>query len=122
MIDIFKNKRINKCNNKKCSDKIHQGGAVAAPVGGQILSEVLPYLELQKDNQGQIEETEEVEVPEIREMNISDAKKVLKEIGLEIETNIEITSEMKENEIVIKEQLPKPGIKVKKGSKISVEV
>ena len=83
---------------------------------------MLPYLELQKDNQEQIEEMEEVEVPEIREMNISDAKKVLKERGLEIEINIEITSEIKEDEIVIKEQLPKPGIKVKKGSKISVEV
>ena len=31
-----------------CSDKIHQGGGVAAPVGGQIFSEVLPYLELEK--------------------------------------------------------------------------
>ncbi len=100
----------------------HQGGAVAAPVGGQILSEVLPYLELQKDNQEQIEETEEVEVPEIREMSIKDAKKVLKEIGLEIETNIEITSDMKEEDLIIKEQLPKPGIKVKTGSKISVEI
>lgn len=28
----------------------HQGGAVAAPVGGKVLSEVLPYLEAQKDN------------------------------------------------------------------------
>lgn len=27
-----------------CSDKIHQGGGVAAPLGGQILNEVLPYL------------------------------------------------------------------------------
>ncbi len=100
----------------------HQGGAVAAPVGGQILGEVLPYLELQKDNQEETEEIEEVEVPEIREMNLSDAKKMLKEAGLEIQTNIEITKEMKEAEIIIKEQLPKPGIKVKKGSKISVEI
>lgn len=29
---------------------------------------------------------------------------------------------MKEEEIIIKEQLPKPGIKVKQGSKISVEI
>lgn len=28
----------------------HQGGGVAAPIGGQILSEVLPYLEIQKTN------------------------------------------------------------------------
>lgn len=55
-------------------------------------------------------------------MNLKEAKQVLKEAELEIETNIEITSEMKEEEIIIKEQLPKPGIKVKKKSKISVEI
>ena len=101
---------------------MHQGGAVAAPVGGQILSEVLPYLELQKDKQEEGDIVEEVEVPELRGMNIEDATKTLKEIGLELETNVEITKEMKKEEIIINEQLPKPGIKVKKGSKISVEI
>lgn len=95
---------------------------MAAPVGGQILGEVLPYLELQKDNQNEEEVLEEVEVPEIRDMNFSDAKKALKEVGLEIQTNIEITEEMKLEEIIIKEQTPKPGIKVKKGSKVNVEI
>lgn len=99
----------------------HQGGAVAAPVGGQILGDVLPYLQLQQDNENK-EIIEEVEVPELRNRNVKEAKKVLKEVGLEIETNIEITKEMKEEELIIKEQLPKPGIKVKKGSKISVEI
>ena len=28
----------------------HQGGGVAAPIGSQVLGEVLPYLEVQKDN------------------------------------------------------------------------
>lgn len=99
----------------------HQGGAVAAPVGGQILGDVLPYLQLQQDNENK-ETIEEVEVPEIRNENIKNAKKVLKELGLEIETNIEVTGEMKEEELIIKEQLPKPGIRVRKGSKISVEI
>ncbi len=100
----------------------HQGGAVAAPVGGQILAEVLPYLELQKDKQEEGDIVEEVEVPELRGMNVEDATKTLKEIGLELETNVEITKEMKKEEIIINEQLPKPGIKVKEGSKISVEI
>ncbi len=78
-------------------------------------------MELTKDNQETTEEIEEVIVPEIRNLNLKDAKKTLKELGLEIQTNVEITKEMKE-EIIIKEQLPKPGIKVRKGSKISVEV
>ncbi|MCI8352995.1 MAG: PASTA domain-containing protein [Clostridia bacterium] len=100
----------------------HQGGAVAAPVGGQILGEVLPYLELQKDKEEEIDKEEEVEVPEIRDMNYTDAKKTLKEVGLEIETNIELTEDLKIEEIIIKEQTPKPGIKVNKGSKISVDI
>ncbi len=53
---------------------------------------------------------------------MKEAKKVLNEIGLELETNIEITQDMKPEEIIIKEQLPKPGINVKKGSKINVEL
>ena len=55
-------------------------------------------------------------------MNYKEAKKLLQDLGLEIEANVEITEEMKEEEIIIKEQLPKPGIRVKKESKISVEI
>lgn len=55
-------------------------------------------------------------------MNFADAKKTLKEVGLEIETNIELTEDVKPEEIIIKEQIPKPGIKVNKGSKINVEI
>ena len=33
---------------KLSSDKIHQGGGVAAPIGGQIFNEILPYLEINK--------------------------------------------------------------------------
>ncbi len=86
----------------------HQGGAVAAPVGGQILGDVLPYLELTKDNKETTEEIEEVEVPEIRNLNLQEAKKKLQEVGLEITFNREIGEEEKEEEIIIKEQLPKP--------------
>lgn len=33
-----------------CSDKSNQGGGVAAPVGGKVLGEVLPYLCPDKNN------------------------------------------------------------------------
>ena len=86
----------------------HQGGAVAAPVGGQILSDVLPYLELKKDNEQEEEKTEEVEVPEIRGLNLQEAKKKLKETDLEITVNREVGEEEKGEDIIIKEQIPKP--------------
>lgn len=86
----------------------HQGGAVAAPVGGQILADVLPYLELKKDNEQEEETIEEVEVPEIRGLNLQEAKKKLQEVGLEITVNREIAEGEKEEDITVKEQIPKP--------------
>lgn len=103
-----------------CSDKIHQGGAVAAPVGGQVLSEILPYLELAKDNEKEEDKIEQVTVPEIRKISIKEAKNTLKEVGLELD--YEEKEDQDINELIIKEQNPKPGIKVKKGSKISIEI
>lgn len=100
----------------------HQGGAVAAPVGGQVLGDILPYLELKKDNEQTTENLEEVEVPEIRNLNLKDVKKALKEAGLEINLQVELGENAKEEDIIIKEQSPKPGIKVNKGSKIKVEM
>lgn len=86
----------------------HQGGAVAAPVGGQILADVLPYLELKKDNEQEEETIEEIEVPEIRGLNLQQAKKKLQEVGLEITVNREIEEGEKEEDITVKEQIPKP--------------
>ena len=43
----------------------HQGGGVATPIASQVLGEVLPYLEVQKDNQEDVNVQEEVEVPSI---------------------------------------------------------
>ena len=100
----------------------HQGGAVAAPVGGQVLGDILPYLELNKDNEETKEQVEEVEVPEIRCLNLKDAKKTLKELELDINLQVELGEDAKEEDIKIKEQSPKPGIKVNKGSKINIEV
>lgn len=99
---------------------MHQAGAVAAPVGGQVLSEVLPYLELSKDNEKEEDKIEQVIVPEIRSMSVKEAKNILKENGLELDYQEKEGQDT--NEIVIKEQNPKPGIKINKGSKISIEI
>lgn len=98
----------------------HQGGGVAAPVGGQILSEVLPYLELQEDNEEETEEVVEIEVPELRNQTVEEAKSKLKELGLELQINQEIDENI--NEKVIINQVPLPGIKINSGSKIYVDI
>ena len=91
----------------------HQGGGVAAPVGGQILSEVLPYLETEK-MQDEEEIIEEVVMPNLTGLTLKEAKKLVNEIGLEI--NIE--EEVDKENTVINEQTPKEGIKVNKGTKV----
>ena len=77
---------------------------VAAPIASQVLGEVLPYLEIQKE---EIEEKVEVEVPEL---------------GLEL--NYEKKDDIKINEIETKiiNQLPKKGIKIIQGNKVIVEI
>ena len=99
----------------------HQGGGVAAPVGGQILGEVLPYLELKQDKETEEAEKEEVEMPEIRNKTVKGAREILKELGLELEIN-NLTEEINENETYVKEQIPKPGIKITKETKVYIDI
>lgn len=95
----------------------HQGGAVAAPVGGKVLGEVLPYLELKKDGETQEDKKQQVEVPNIEGMTVSDAIKELKKNNLELQIRNEPEEYDKKTQ-VIKEQLPKKGIQVYEGTKI----
>ena len=91
----------------------HQGGGVAAPVGGQIFSEILPYMEVSQGNQEEIEPVEEIETPDIVGKSIKEAEKALKEAGLEL--SIEGITE--EN----KEKTPKPGIVVNQGTNVYIK-
>jgi len=95
----------------------HQGGAVAAPIASQVLGEVLPYLEVKKQETEE-ENTEEVTVPNVTGMSIKEAEKILKELGIEIQIDEEGID--KENTTIHK-QIPKEGIKINKGSKIIVK-
>lgn len=98
----------------------HQGGGVAAPVGGQVFSEILPYLEVTQGNTDEVEQIEQVQVPDITEKTISEAQKILKDNSLEmvIENNSE---ELDKDNIIIKEQIPKAGITVNSASKIYIK-
>lgn len=94
---------------------------MAAPVGGQVLREVLPYLELAKDNEKEEDKKKQMEVPNIEQMKVADAIKILKESNLDLQ--IQNTYEgLDKNTAIIKEQLPKQGISVYEGTKILVKV
>ena len=97
----------------------HQGGGVAAPVGGQILSEVLPYLQVKQGNPDQVEKKEEIKMPDVTGKTIEEAEEILKEKELEIKINNE-TEDLDKKETKVKKQIPEPGIKVYKGSCVYV--
>ena len=92
---------------------------MAAPVGGQILSEILPYLEVNQGNEDEVEQVEQVSTPDILGKSIKEAEKILKESGLELTIENEPEELDKENTFV-QEQTPKSGIIVNEGSKINV--
>ena len=60
-------------------------------------------------------------MPEIRNKTVEEAKKILKEYDLELEINNQ-AEDTNEKECIIKEQIPKPGIKIKKDTKVYVDI
>ena len=99
----------------------HQGGGVAAPIGSQIFGEVLPYLEVVKDNEEEEQVKNDVQVPNIEGKSIKEAESILKENNLKLVINNEQEGIDKENTI-IKEQTPKAGVKVKEEANVYVEL
>ena len=86
----------------------HGGGGVAAPVANQILTEVLPYLEVSKDNITQEDVKTNIE-----------AKNVMKEVGLELcfrNDEMEVP-----DDFIISNQVPGEGVQIVQGSSIIVE-
>ena len=97
----------------------HQGGGVAAPVGGQVLSEVLPYLEVNKDNESDENVINKVNVPDLEGLTVKEAKGQLKELNLNIQCSEDETEDSEEH--VIQEQIPVSGVEVFEGSTIIVK-
>lgn len=103
----------------------HQGGGVAAPIAAQVLGEVLPYLEIEKDNETEEEKKEEVEIPNLVGMTVKEAKKLLEELGLEAEIKNSSDEDSNEEDVdnsdkIIIEQLPKAGIRIKQQNSVII--
>ena len=97
----------------------HGGGGVAAPVANQILSEVLPYLEVAKDNITQDDIKMNVEVPNIVGLTYKEAKSVTEELGVELyfrNENFEVS-----DDYIIVNQVPAQGVQIMQGSGIIIE-
>lgn len=96
----------------------HQGGQVAGPVVSQMLSEILPYLDVPSDSTtSESDSSNLITLPEIRNKTVSEAEKVLKDAGF---SSIKISCSGDPNSTLVADQVPKPGIKLQKSATIMV--
>lgn len=96
----------------------YYGSTIAAPVIGDVLEDVLKYMDVQPvytDEEKVKIEKSYVKVPNVTGMNIKDASSLLEKLGLEHNVTINVDEEM-----TVKEQYPKEGIEVMKGSVITI--
>ena len=80
----------------------------------------MPYLEVTKSNIDEVENVEQVETPDVTQKTISEADKLLKESGLELVIE-DGADGLDYSNMIVKEQIPRPGITVNKGSKVYVK-
>lgn len=94
----------------------HQGGQVAGPVVSQMLSEILPYLNVPstEDSTNNNKNDNYLTVPDVKNKTVAEAEKVLKANGFNTKTYVNGDS----NSILVENQTPKPGGAVPKNSLI----
>ncbi len=88
--------------------KGHQGSAVAAPVASQILSEVLPYLQVSSDNSDSSSYST-VTLPNVVNKTVAEAKKLLEKNGFTCSTSADSSD-------IVTQQYPVKGSELVKGS------
>lgn len=91
----------------------HQGGTLAGPVVGQMLTEILPYLGIPSDNtQTSTSSDNSIIVPDVRNKTVTEAEKILTDAGFNVKTYVDGDP----NNILVADQTPKPGAYLTKNS------
>ncbi|MCX7921312.1 MAG: penicillin-binding transpeptidase domain-containing protein [Clostridia bacterium] len=88
----------------------HTGGYIAAPVAGKLVEDILNYLGIERQYTEDDKKLlmQEVPVPDVRNVTIEEARKILKEKGLEYK----VEGDANNKDAVIMEQTPKPNASV----------
>ena len=96
------------------------GGQIAAPVVAQVLSEVLPYLEIPSNNSSitttptdTYNSLQTTALPDVKNKTVAQAKKILENAGFKCSTT-------SSDESIISEQIPKPGTALIKGAVVKI--
>ena len=91
----------------------HQGGMLAGPVVSQMLSEILPYLEIPStETSSNTFSSDLIMVPDVRNKTVAEAEKILKNTGFTTKSYVNGDS----NSLLVVDQTPKPGAYLKKNS------
>lgn len=91
----------------------HQGGQLAGPVVSQMLSEILPYLEIPStETSSNTSSSDLIMVPDVRNKTVAEAEKILKSAGFTTKSYVNGDS----NSLLVVDQTPKPGAYLKKNS------
>jgi len=85
--------------------KNYYGGHIAAPAVAQMLSEILPYLNIPSNISTDNVQSANITVPNVTNKKISDVKKQLKELKLQPDTKAP-------DDEIVKEQVPPSGTKL----------
>lgn len=80
----------------------------------------MPYLEVNQGNAEEVEVVEEISTPDLVGKSLEEALKIAKENEVELVIENE-TEELDKQSTMVKEQVPKAGIIIKKGSKVYVK-
>ena len=100
----------------KPQGKSHQGGTIAGPVVGQMLSEILPYLEVSSEETTTSDTTSGSNstktLPNVTSKTVTEAKKILEEYGLTASYSVSGNA----NSLLVTDQVPKPGTQLLSGS------
>ena len=95
----------------------HQGGSIAAPVVSQILSEVLPYLNIPSDDLSSDKSVNTITtkaLPDVRNKTLAEAKKILESAGF----TCKIASS--DLSLTVSDQVPKPGTALISGATVNL--
>ena len=95
--------------------EVHQGGQTAGPVVKNIMTELLPYLGINRDDSTiKTEETSLVTLPNVSSKTIKSAKEILQTYGFNVHTNISGN----EDTSIVFDQMPKAGNILEKGADV----
>ena len=93
----------------------HYGGSIAAPAVSQILTEVLPYLDIPSNDTGDVSAEETINTPDVVNKTVVEAQRILQEAGLEYSTNASADD-------IVKEQVPPKGTALTEGGIVKLYV